>query len=277
MLPSTTSLPVTDGIYHIEAWQRYPKLLHAISTRLSPDGADWNLSTKRGTPQHPPDPAVALANRRKLAQRLDISLDNIVGCRQIHGTQVALVTRADAGRGMYPHLPSIEGADALLTCTPDLYLLALSADCPPVFFYDPARGAIGLAHSGWRGTIGRIAANVVEAMVDNFGSDPADIVAAIGPGIGPCCYSIGQNVLDAAKSAFALTPTSAPPILEEREGLTYFNLPQAIHQTLCDAGIPEKNITVEPVCTAHNTNVFYSHRAEAGQCGLFGALLGLHP
>jgi YfiH family protein len=275
VLPSTTTLPITDGIYQIEAWQGYPELLHAVTTRLSPDGADWNLSAKRGTPQDPPDPAVALANRRKLAQHLRISLESMVGCQQIHGTRVALVTRADAGGGMYLHLPSIKGADALVTCTPGLYLLALSADCPPVFFYDPARRAIGLAHSGWRGTIGRIAANVVEAMVDNFGSDPSDIVAAIGPGIGPCCYSVGQNVIDEAKSAFALTPTSAHPILEERGGLTYFNLPQAIRQTLLDAGIPEKNITVEPVCTAHNTNVFYSHRAEAGQCGLFSALLGL--
>src|SRR5439155_9203912 len=145
--------------------------LHGISTRIAPDGGDWNLSSKRGGPQHPPSWEVALANREKLAQRLDISLDSMVGCQQVHGSQVALVRAEDAGRAMYPDKPSMQGADAMVTNTPGIYLLVLSADCPPVFLYDPVRRAIGLAHSGWKGTVARIAAGAVEAMSREFGSD----------------------------------------------------------------------------------------------------------
>ncbi len=212
-------LPVRDGLYRIAALERYPSLLHGISTRRSVDGADWNLSTKRGTPQDPPSIETAQANRRKFAAALSISPDSIVGCQQVHGTEVALVDWGDAGRAMPPSLPPIPGVDALITGTPGLYLMALSADCPPIFFYDPVRRAIGLAHSGWKGTVGRIAANVVEAMVDNFGSSPADLVVAIGPGIGPCCYSVGRNVIEAVREAFQLHDAEYPPLLEERDGL----------------------------------------------------------
>jgi YfiH family protein len=249
-------------------------VLHAVSTRISPGGTDWNLSARRGTPQHPPDPDVAQANRRALADRLGISLENMVGCQQVHGNRVAIVTRGDAGRGMFPHLPAIQGADALVTDVPGLYLLALSADCPPVFFYDPVRRVVGLAHSGWKGTVGRIVGNVVEAMVDNLGSEPKDIKAAVGPGIGPCCYSVGENVIEAARQAF---PSTRGSFVQEREGTSYFDLHGAIVRTLLDSGLLPERIAVEAVCTGHNTHLFYSHRMEAGRCGLFGAVLGLRP
>lgn len=268
-------LPVRDGLYRVAALERYPILLHGISTRRAPDRSDWNLSAKRGTPQDPPSVESALANRRKFAAWLGVSLDSIVGCQQVHGTEVALVEAEDAGRGMSAGSPAIQGADAMVTATPGLHLMALSADCPPVFFYDPVRRAIGLAHSGWKGTVGRIAANVVAAMVDSFGSSPSDIVAAVGPGIGPCCYSVGPNVIEAVRQAFPEQSTGYASLLEERDSLTYFNLREAIRQALLDAGVRPDNITVEEVCTAHNLHTFYSHRGDAGQCGLFGAALGM--
>ena len=280
-------LPINDGLYSVAALARFPELLHGISTRCAPDGADWNLSSKRGSPQHPPDPSVALANREKLAHRLGIPFAKMVGCQQVHGSEVALVRAEDAGRGMHPEVPPIEGADAMVTNVPGIFMLALSADCPPVFFYDPTNKAIGLAHSGWKGTVARIAANVVEAMSQHYGTKPSDLVVAIGPGIGPCCYSVGPNVIDAVEAAFPndssvgaplAAPLSAPlsaPLLEARDGLTYFNLWEGIRRALLDAGVPPENISVEGVCTAHNLDTFYSHRGEAGQCGLFGAVLGL--
>jgi YfiH family protein len=273
--PTTVTMPIENSIYRIAALDSYPELLHGISTRLSPGGEDWNLSARRGTPQHPPSWDRALANRETLARRLGIRLDRMVGCQQVHGSEVAIVGPKDAGRGMHPDVPSIQGADAMVTDTPGLYLMALSADCPPVFFYDPVRRVIGLAHSGWKGTVARIVANAVEAMVDNFGSDPSDIVAAIGPGIGPCCYAVGPNVIEAVESAFPGAWNPIEPLLQARDGQVYFNLWEAIRRALLDAGLRSHNITVERVCTADNLDVFYSHRAEAGQCGLFGAVLGL--
>lgn len=268
-------LPLKAGIYSIPALRHFPELLQGVSTRLSPEGDDWNLSARRGSPTHPPDPAVALANRERLASRLGISLDRMVGCRQVHGAHVAVVGAEDAGRGMRPENPSIEGADAMITNTPCIYLLALAADCPPVFFYDPAHRAVGLAHSGWKGTVGHVAGNVVTAMTAQFGSRPEEIIAAIGPGIGPCCYRVGSNVVQAAEESFPRAWTQHPQLLEVYEGGMYFNLWEAIRRTLVEAGVPRKNISVEGICTMHHTSIFYSHRGEAGRCGLFGAVLGL--
>ena len=268
-------LPVEAGIYTIAALGRYPEVLHGISTRRSPDGEDWNLSSRRGSPHHPPDQSVALANREKLARLLGIPLARMVGCQQVHGSEVALVGAEDAGRGMYPDRSSMQGADGMVTNVPGIYLMALSADCPPVFLYDPVRKASGLAHSGWKGTAARIAPNAVGEMSRQFGSEPEDIIAAVGPGIGPCCYSVGPNVIEAVERAFP-HPWDAPtPLLETRGSLTYFNLREAIRRALLDSGVRPGNVTVEEVCTAHNLDTFYSHRGEAGQCGLFGAVLGL--
>jgi hypothetical protein len=268
-------LYLEGGLLRSGALARYPQLLHGITTRQAPDGEDWNLSARRGTPEHPPDPIVAMHNREKLAALLGISLDSMVGCRQVHGTVVARVTAADAGRGMRPDVPSIEGADGMVTDVPGLTLMVLSADCPPVFLYDPSRRVIGLAHSGWKGTVGRIAGKVVENMAGDYGSNPRDIVAVVGPSIGPCCYEVGDNVMDAAEQAFQGAWDGPAPALERHGEHTYFNLPEGIRRTLIDAGLLPGNITAEDVCTAHNRELFYSHRGDKGQCGLFGAVLGL--
>lgn len=274
-LSAATGLPIEKGIYRVEALSRYPELLHGITTRTAPDGEDWNLSGRRGTPAYPPDPQRALANRQKVAERLGVPLHRMVGCQQVHSAKVAVVGHEDAGRGMYAERPSIQGADALVTGDPGLYLMVLSADCPPVFVYDPVRQVVGLAHSGWKGTAARIAGNVVEAMVDNFGSEARDIVAVVGPGIGPCCYAVGQNVVNEVEAGFFEPWGDPEPLLERRGEQVYFNIPATIRRALLDAGVPARNATVEGVCTADNLGAFYSHRGEAGQCGLFSAVLGL--
>jgi hypothetical protein len=266
---------VREGIYSVLALRPYTELVHGISTRFAPDGTDWNLSARRGTPANPPDPQVALANRARLAQRLGIPLGRMVGCQQVHGNEVALVGNEDAGRGMLPDHPSIQDCDALVTNTRGLYLMALSADCPPVFFYDPVHRAIGLAHSGWKGTVGRISAKVVEAMGQHFGSRPEDIVAVIGPGIGPCCYKVGPQVVEAVEAAYSRPWSLRLPLLELYEGEVYFNLWEGIRRALVEAGVPARNVAIDGLCTMHNTSVFYSHRGEAGKCGLFGAVFGL--
>jgi polyphenol oxidase len=266
-------LPVIDSIYQVHSLDRFPELLHGISTRFSPGGEYWNLSARRGTPEHPPSPEQALVNRERLAARLGISLHDMVGCQQVHGAEVAVVGREDAGRGMYPCMPSMLGMDAMVTATPGLYMLALSADCPPVFFYDPVKRAVGLAHSGWKGTVARISGNVVQSLTREFGSSPSDVVAVIGPGIGPCCYAVGPNVVEAAEGSFP--DAWREKIIEQRDGAVYFNLWAGIRHALLDAGVRPENISAEEVCTAHNLATFYSHRGEAGQCGLFGAVLGL--
>jgi YfiH family protein len=155
--------------------------------------------------------------------------------------------------------------------------MVLAADCPPVFFYDPMSRAVGIAHSGWKGTAGRIAGNVVEAMVREFGSRPQDIQVVIGPGVGPCCYNVRDDVIKQVESSFPgawQQSHNIEPLLT-RDGLVYFNLWAAIKRSLLDVGVTADNISSEAVCTAHNTETFYSHRGEEGKCGLFGAVIGL--
>jgi hypothetical protein len=101
-----SDLYIQGGVLRVGALDRYPELLHGISMRVAPDGEDWNLSARRGSPEHPADPEVALRNRQKLAGLLGISVDRMVGCRQVHGTLVARVGAADAGKGMRPENPS---------------------------------------------------------------------------------------------------------------------------------------------------------------------------
>ena len=122
-----SDLPVLDGIYHIQALEQYPGLLHGISTRRSPDGKDWNLSAKRGTPEDPPSIETARTNRRKLADALGISPDSVVGCQQVHGVEVALVGAGHSVSGLASPLRYVPGVDALITNAPDLYLIALAA------------------------------------------------------------------------------------------------------------------------------------------------------
>jgi YfiH family protein len=262
-------------VLRVRALDPFPELLHAISTRCAPDGADWNLSVRRGTPEHPADPAVALANREKLASLLGIPLDRIAGVRQVHGTTVVPVGDDHAGAGMRPEAPPIEDADGMVTTTPGLYMLALSADCPPVFLYDPERRVAGLVHSGWKGTVGRIAANAVALMRDEFGSAPASIIAAVGPGIGPCCYAVGEDVIRAAEATFPGAWEGPSPLLEQRGDQVYFSLRDGVRRALLDAGLWPEHVTAEDVCTSHRRDLFYSHRGEAGRCGLFGAVFGL--
>jgi YfiH family protein len=176
---------------------------------------------------------------------------------------------------MLPDSPSIEDADGMVTNTLGLSLMVLSADCPPVFLYDPVQHAVGLVHSGWKGTVGRIAQHAVYAMQVNYNSNPCDIIAAVGPGIGPCCYNVGDNVIQAAQDAFPNALEGDIRILEHRDGQTYFNIRESIRRTLLDAGLLPSNISVEQACTSHSRDLFYSHRGDNGQCGLFGAVLGL--
>src|SRR5688572_4860668 len=250
---SGRAAPAPDGLYklggllRLHALASYPDLVHGISTRCAPDGTDWNLSSKRGTPQAPPSMATAISNRERLASALGISPRRMVSCRQVHGSDVVVVGEEEAGRGIYPELGPTPDADAMVTATPGLFLMALSADCPPVFMYDPVRRVVGLAHSGWKGTVARVAANVVEVMRREFGSSQSDMVAVVGPGIGPCCYRVGESVIEAAAGSFgeaAWLPSGSGdvPILSERDGGAYFNLREAIRVSLVDAGLQPGNI-----------------------------------
>ena len=212
-------------------------------------------------------------NRDRFMKALGIPQSCLVGAHQVHGDRVYRVTAADKGRGAYHPDTVIPASDALITNEPGIALIGFFADCVPVLFLDPVKRAIAIAHAGWKGTVAKIAAKTAEAMRDNFGSVPADLLAAVGPSIGPCHYQVDMPVLEKIRAAF---PADWQGFLTgwSQDGRAQFNLWAANVLQLEQVGIPRENITAAGLCTYCHRNVFFSHRA--GMAGRQAALIMLH-
>ena len=167
---------------------------------------------------------------------------------------------------------SPQKADIITTDQPAVTLVMRFADCVPILLYDPRRQALALAHAGWKGTVIGVARAAVEAMAERFGSKPADLLAAIGPAIGPNHYEIGAEVAEQVQNAFG---AEAERLLPKRNGSIFFDLWEANRLTLRLAGVPDEQIEVARICTAANLQDWYSHRAEHGKTGRFGVLAAL--
>ena len=200
-----------------------------------------------------------------LGEALGFASEDLVLTRQTHSDIVRVVGRADCSGCFHRDYPE---CDALVTNTPGVALMIFTADCTPMLFYDPVTGAVGAAHAGWRGTAAAIGARVVEAMVREFGSDPADIRAAIGPNIGMCHFETDKDVPDAMVAAFG----SAVETWIEQRGEKYFlDLKEINAHILRRAGVT--NIEISDACTMCQPNRFWSHRVTRGQRGSQGAVI----
>jgi len=225
------------------------------------------------------DPAAVAENRRRAMQALDWGKAAVQGARQVHGSRVALV--AGPGEAACPPGDAIAlviapggappEADALVTTERGVALTLRFADCVPVLLYDPMRECVGLAHAGWRGTAEAVAAATVRAMRQAFASRPADLLAGIGPSIGPCCYEVSRGLLDVFRPRF----TWWHEVVDDRRGRLYLDLWQANARQLLEAGVTEDHIEAAGICTACHTGDWYSHRAEGGRTGRFSAVLGM--
>jgi hypothetical protein len=162
------------------------------------------------------------------------------------------------------------GTDALIADDPGVTLMLRFADCLPIFLYDPQRGVIGLGHAGWRGTAAMIAFRMVSTMMEFYGSDPATMIAALGPAIGPCCYRVGEEVVRAIRPTL---PNWQGAIRPNGDGHFSLDLWEANRQQLMDCGLRE--VQTGRLCTACLAHEFFSHRGEGGSTGRFAALLGI--
>jgi YfiH family protein len=163
----------------------------------------------------------------------------------------------------------------MITADAGVYLSMRFADCVPILLHDPVRRAIGLAHAGWRGTVKNVAKSVVQAMVNSLGCSPDDITAVIGPAIGPCCYQVGEDVIQAAEAIFPQISASdnRAHLFSRRNGRhAYFDIWEANRRQLNEAGVGQ--LVVSRLCTACHTDHFFSHRAERGKTGRFGVVIG---
>lgn len=248
--------------YTFDALDAYGELIHAVTTRHGGvSTGQWaSLNLTKGTGD---DPAAVEENLRRVCAALGLRREDLVSPNQRHTANVRRVGRADRGQ-------IFAGYDVLITDEPAVPLLLRYADCTPVLIYDPAHRALAVVHSGWRGTVQAAGRVAVEALAAEFGSRPADMVAAIGPGIGPCCYEVGDEVADAVRAAFTRADGLLP---NPNGGRRHFDLWAANRRWLQEAGVGR--IEVAETCTACRTDEFYSHRRERGRTGHFGAVMML--
>lgn len=244
---------------------------HGFSTRhggVSP--APWdnlNLGANLGD-----DPANVRLNFSWFCSAIGTDAAALVKNRQVHGDLIRPVTEAD----ILPD-PAQAGtfeADGLITDRPGLCLTVFSGDCIPVLLYDPVRGCVAAVHAGWRGTALGVAARAAEAMIRDYGCYPGDILAAIGPGIGPCCFETHSDVPDGLRTGLKADAQSFIRPLD-RPGKFSVDLKGANARWLERAGLDPARIALCPACTACDRNTFWSHRIQGIQRGSMAAMIQL--
>ena len=246
--------------------------VHAFSTRLGgvSEGiySSMNLSFTRGD-----DENSVMENYRRLAEAVGFSVENIVTSDQTHTVNVRVITEADRGNGITKPRPYTD-VDGMITNVPGLVLATFYADCVPLYFIDPVRKAIGLSHSGWRGTAAHIGAVTVRKMQEEYGSLPEDIYGAIGPSICQECYEVSEDVIEEFEKVFDKKYRNKL-FYRKENGKYQLNLWMANKIIFLEAGIPEENISMPNLCTCCNPEFLFSHRASHGKRGNLGAFLGI--
>ena len=241
---------------------------HGFSTRLGGVStghcATMNISTTRGD-----DPAAVEENRRRIAKAIGVRAEDMTYTNQTHTTNVAVVEAKDRGKRFME-------TDGMVTNVPEICLVTFYADCVPLFFVDPVHRAIGLSHSGWRGTVGKMGKVTVERMREEYGTDPAQVVAAIGPSICQDCYEVSEDVIEKFRENFDkdLWPEL---FYEKADGKYQLNLWRANQAVLTEAGVKEENIAVTNLCTHCNPDILFSHRSTGTARGNLSAFLALIP
>jgi polyphenol oxidase len=233
-------------------------VMHAFSTRLGgvsePPYASLNLGLGSG------DERVRVhANRRRFGRAIGINLHDLVTLRQVHGNRVIVLTTATD-----PRLVRGMSGDGLITNRPELPLAVITADCFPIVLAAPSLPAVGIVHAGRTGTAARVVPTAIALMCQTFDVPPEAVFAAIGPGIGRCCYEVDDASGAPFQTQFALNDAVYRP---GRPGHLYLDLQQAIVQQLRDAGVPSIHVWHADLCTACHPHWFYSYRREGPRSG----------
>ena len=232
--------------------------------------ASMNLTFTRGdNPDH------VLENYRRMADALGVDGERMVLSYQTHTTNVRVVTEEDAGKGISKER-DYKDVDGLITNVPGITLVTFYADCVPLYFLDPVHKAVGLSHSGWRGTVSRMGEVTVKKMGEAFGSKPEDMIACIGPSICKDCYEVGSEVAGEFMSGF--DRKCWEEILEDQgNGKYLLDLWRANEIVLEEAGVKKERIQVTDICTRCNSDYLFSHRVTGDERGNLGAFLSLIP
>lgn len=244
---------------------------HCFTTRLGgvSEGifSYMNLSFTRGD-----EKSAVEENFRRLAGALEIKPEQFVFTDQTHTINVRKVTRTDAGKGLTKER-DYKDVDGLITDEPGLVLSTFFADCVPLYFVDPVHHAIGMSHSGWRGTVGRIGTVTIAAMEKEYGSKPEELICAIGPSICQDCYEVSEDVAEEFAKEF--TDREQEILLDKKNGKYQLDLWRANEIVLTEAGVLTEHLAVTNICTCCNQKLLFSHRASKGKRGNLGGFLYL--
>lgn len=218
--------------YEIEGFNQYKDIAHLFSTRIG-----WDQENIF----------------KCLSKIFELPDEKIYRAKQIHGTNVIIIDKQNNKE------IQCEEADGLITNIPGIALCTYHADCVPIYFYDKVKNVIGIAHAGWKGSLNNIVEVVIKKMVNHYGSNVGNIIAAIGPSIGVCCYEIGKDVELLFKDKY-----SNQEIISKRDGKLFLDLWHVNRINLLNAGVKEENIYLSNFCTGCNLDTLYSYRKEKG-------------
>jgi len=258
-------LRLTDTpVLTFKALDSLPFIRHGLSTRLGGVSDDvWqsmNLGFTRGD-----DENKVRENFKRICKAIGIKDNKLISVSQVHSDKIQLVTKEDCGKGFHIKR-DYESADALITNERGVPLVVYVADCVPIYLVDRKNHAIGLVHSGWRGTVLHISAKTILKMKEVFHTDEKDIVAVIGPSICGKCYEVGEEVAEEFHIAFP--KEDIPYFLKKKENGKYqLDLWKANEIILRNQGVPASQISVSGVCTSCHNKLLFSHRATQGKRG----------
>ena len=238
-------------VFRFQSFANFP-IRHGMSQRRFDSPSEGDIAYARDTIERH-----ISSNRSAFLREAGFDLPALTLGRQIHGNGVRVVTSEDRGRGQPPTFDAIPNADGLVTKDADVALGTIVADCVPILLYDPVQRAIGVVHAGWRGTVGRIGEVAVTVMDEAFSSRPSDLWAGIGPSIGPCCYEVGDEVVD---EWLASGIADAKRAIVSRSPRSHLDLWTANRMTLERAGIQTHQIEAPGICTRCDRR-YFSHRA----------------
>lgn len=244
---------------------------HAFTTRLGgvSEGmyAKMNMSFSNGDKREN-----VLTNYRRICSAVNIDINKLVLSQQTHTNNVRIVTEQDIGKGIFKERDYTD-VDGLITNIPGVALVTQYADCTPLLFCDPVKKVVATSHAGWRGTVSEIGKVTVEKMQQHFGCNPKDIIAAIGPSIGVCCYEVDDLVYTPLSKIDYLDIEKI--ITKKENGKYMLNLWETNRQILINAGVKAENIDVTDLCTNCHPDIFHSHRFTGGKRGNLAAIISL--
>lgn len=256
--------------YTIEAFEKTGLVKHGFSTRLggvsSGNLESLNLGVKKKDTREN-----ILNNYDIFTKSLGIAMEDLVLTHQVHKDNIMEVDEGDRGKGLIRET-DIKDTDGFITNKREVALVTFYADCVPLFFLDPVNKAIGLTHSGWKGTVSKIGQKTLEKMIKTYGTDPKDVLIGIGPSIGKCCFEVGGEVIEEVKKNFK----NAKDYFYKKDNEKFMLDLWAINRDkFLEMDVLEENITVSNICTKCNKDIFFSHRGDNGKTGSLAAIIEL--